>query len=227
MRTIIVSLLFGGATVVAAAALSPKALDYLKELGIDPGSAEVTSIIVDQIGGGADGKPFSLDTFATRHSESGVRNFIATRNFIRKFQKDPKTPFPSNEVYQVRYLKPEELQFIRTALGGKLQLKAAAFLQELGIDLESEQVTVIFNDQVGEWSDGVPYSLDTLAATRDETAVRAFIATRNWVRKYMKNPKTPFPPRDVYQSDYLTDDEGDFIIKELKKPFDALREHKG
>lgn len=223
MRAIIVSLLFAGAAVVSTAALSPKALDYLKELGIDPGSAEVTSIIDDQISRGADGKPFTLDTFAIQRSESGVRNFIATRNFIRKFQKDSKTPFPPFSVYQLRYLTPEEVQFIRKALGGKLQPASVAFLQELGIDPESEEVTIILNDQVGEWSAGVPYSLDTLAATRNEVAIRSFIVTRNWVRKYMKDTKTKFPPREVYQVDYLTDAEIDFIFAELKKPFDKLR----
>ena len=217
MRTIIVSLLFGSVAVVAAAALSPKALDYLRELGIDPGSAEVTDIIDDQINRGADGKPFSLDTFATRHSESGVRNFIATRNFVRKFQKDPKTPFPSNDVYQMRYVTPEEAQFIRTALGGKLQPVSVAFLKELEIDTESEQITTIIEDQVGLSRTGWPNSLDTLAATRDETAVRQFIATRNFVRKYMKDPKTPFPPHEFYQTKFLKEDEVQFILNELKK----------
>ena len=223
MRTLIVSLLFGGATVIAAAALSPKAVDYLRELGIDPASEQVTGIMDDQIGRGADGKPFNLGTFATRRSESGVRNFIATRNFIRKYLLDTKTPFPPNEVYQVRYLKPEELQFIRTALGGKLQPIAEAFLQELGIDPDSESITIILNDQVAPENGGIPYSLDTLAAMRDETAVREFIATRNWVRKYMKDPKTPFPSRDVYQTEHLKEDEVQFILKELKKPFEKLR----
>ena len=223
MRTIIVSLLFGGAAVVAAAALSPKALDYLRELGIDPGSAEITGIIDDQIGRGADGKPFNLDTFAIRRSESGVRNFIATRNFIRKFQKDSKTPFPPNDVYQTRYLTPEELQFIRTALGGKLQPKAEAFLRELGIDPESEPITIILNDQAGMGNDGIPCSLDTLAAKRYEDGVRQFIATRNFVRKYLKDPKTPFPPQEVYETKYLKEDEVQFILKELKKPFALLK----
>ena len=223
MRAIIVSLLFAGAAVVSTAALSPKALDYLKELGIDPGSAEVTSIIDDQISRGGDGKPFNLDTFAIRRSESGARNFIATRNFIRKYLLDTKTPFPLNEVYVARYLKPEELQFIRTTLGGKLQPVSVAFLQELEIDPESEQITTIIEDQVGLSRYGWPYSLDTLAATRDETAVRSFIATRNFVRKYMKDPKTPFPPREVYQTKHLKPDEVQFILNELKKPFDKLR----
>lgn len=223
----IVSLLFGGAAAVATAALSPKAVDYLKELGIDPNSAEVTGIIDDQINRGADGKPFNLDTFAIRRSESGVRNFIATRNFIRKFQKDSKTPFPPNDVYQIRYVTPEEVQFIRTALGGKLQPVSVAFLQELEIDPASESIAIILNDQVDKENGGIPYSLDTLAAKRDETAVRAFIATRNFVRKYLKDPKTKFPPREVYNTDYLKEDEVEFILKELKKPFEALRQNKG
>lgn len=217
MRTIIVSLLFCGAAVVAAAALSPKALDYLKELGIDPNSAEVTGISDDQIGRGADGTRFGLEDIATRRSESGVRCFIATRNFIRKFLLNTKTPFPPNEVYDLDYLKPEELQFIRTALGSKPQPKTAAFLRELGFDPESEQITVILNDQVGEWNAGIPYSLDTLASDRDRMHIREFIVTRNFARKFLKDPKTPFPPSNVYNTVFLMDNEVQFIIKELEK----------
>ena len=218
MRTMLATLLLGGVTALSAAALSPKALDYLRELGIDPGSAEVTGIIDDQIGDWTGGDANSLDSLAPWRSERAVRSFIATRNFIRKFQKDTKTPFPSNEVYAARYLKPEELQFIRTALGGKLQPASAAFLRELGFDLESEQVTAILNDQVGKLSDGVPYSLDTLAAVRDKMGVRRFIVTRNFARKFMKDPKTPFPPRDTYEPECLKDDEVDFMLKQQKKP---------
>ena len=212
----IVSLIFIGAAAVATAALSPKAVDYLRELKIDLNSAEVTGIIDDQTGSGA-GSPFSLEVLATRRSESGVRNFIAMRNFIRKYLLDPKTPFPPNNVYYLRYLKPEELQFIRTALGGKLQPASAAFLRELGIDPESEQITNILDDQMGAWSIGFPYSLDSLAAMRDENGVQQFIATRNFVRKYMKDPKTPFPPHEFYQTEFLKEDEVQFILNELKK----------
>lgn len=223
MRPFIYTLLLGATAVVSTATLSPKAVDYLRELKIDPSSAEITGIIDDQIGRGADGKLFSLDDIAIRRSESGVRNFIATRNFIRKFQKDSKTPFPPNDVYQIRYLTPEEVQFIRTALGGKLQPKSAAFLQELEIDPESEQVKIILDDQVGMSRNGSPNSLDTIAAWRDESAVRKFIATRNFARKYLKDPKTPFPPREVYETKYLKEDEVQFILKELKKPFELLK----
>ena len=217
MRAILVSLSFGFATVVATAALSPKALDYLKELGIDPNSAEVTGISDDRIADWTGGDANSLDDLATRRIESGVREFIATRNFIRKYLLDTKTPFPPNEIYEASYLKPEELQFIRTALGGKLQPKAAAYLRERGIDPESEQITLIQNDQAGMWSAGVPYSLDTLALVRDKMGVQRFIATRNFVRKYMKDPKTPFPPGNVYQTSFLKENEVEFILKELKK----------
>lgn len=217
MRAIIVSLLFSGAAVVAAAALSPKALDYLKELGIDPDSAEVNGIVDDQVVDWTGGGSNSLDDLATRRFERGVREFIATRNFIKKYLLNTKTPFPPNEAYEVTYLKPEELQFIRTALGGKLQPKAAAYLRERGIDPESEQITLIQNDQVGMWSDGVPYSLDLLALYRDKMGVQRFIATRNFVRKYMKDPKTPFPPSNVYHTSFLKEIEVEFIIKELNK----------
>lgn len=193
---------------------------YLRELGIDPASPEIANISDDKAGKARDGSPYNLDTIAALRSEDALRHFIATRNFIWKYLKDTKTPFPSDEVYEIRYLKPEEMQFIRTALAGKLQPKAAAFLRELEIDPESEQITLILNDQVGLWSlHDCPYSLDALASFRDENAVRRFIATRNFARKYLKDTKTPFPPRDVYETRYLLPDEVQFILNELKKPF--------
>jgi hypothetical protein len=205
-----------GTTVASAGELQPKAAAFLRELGIDLRSEEIASIIDDQAGLTPDGRPFTLDALATSRSENGVRYFIATRIFIKKYQQNTKTPFPPNDVYQIRYLKPAEVQFIRTALAGKLQPKAVAFLQEIGIDPRSEQITTIIDDQVGLSREGYPFSLDSLAALRSEDSVRQFVATRNFIRKYQKNTKTPFPPSNVYQGRYLKPDEVQFVIKEQK-----------
>jgi len=193
----------------------PSTIGFLRELGIDPESAEVRAVINDQGGLAPDGRPFSLNTIAALRSAGGVQGFLATRNFIYKLRRDPKTPFPPHDVYQTRYLNPDEVQFIRTALAGKLQPKAVAFLQEMQIDPNSAQVTAILGDQIGLSREGIPYSLDMFAARRSEDGVREFIVTRNFVRAFRQNTKTPFPKAD-YQTRYLSPDEAKFIANALK-----------
>ena len=90
--------------------LQGKNIAFLKELGLDPASKEVTGIIDDQVA------TYSLDALAAKRDEDGVKAFIATRNFIRKYQQNTKTPFPPADLYLIRYLKPEEAQFISAQL---------------------------------------------------------------------------------------------------------------
>lgn len=196
----------------SAAELQPATAAYLQQIGIDPKSADIAAIAGDQVGS------FSLDAIAASRSESGMRYFIATRTFIRKFRQDAKTPFPPNDLYWTRYLTPDDIKFIRAALGGKLQPKAAAFLEELGIDPKSAQVTAVLGDEVGQLREGVPVSLDSLAALRDEDNVKRFIATRNFVRQFLKDSKTRFPPTELYQARYLKPDEVQLVLKALREP---------
>jgi hypothetical protein len=210
-RLLLLFVLLAGPTTALAGELQPATIAHLRELGIDPKSERVTAIASDQIGS------FSLDSIAASRGGNAVRYFIETRNFIRKFRQDTKTPFPPNDIYQIRYLTPDEMQFIRKALGGKLQPKAAAFLEEIGMDLKSTQVTAILGDEVVP-REGVPITLDSLAAIRNEDGVKQFIATRNFVRQYQQDTKTRFPPSELYQTRYLKPDEVQFILKALKAP---------
>jgi len=100
---------------------------------------------------------------------------------------------------------------VSTAIAGELQEKSVAFLKELRLDPASKEIAGITDDQVGS------YSLDTLAAKRNEDGVKAFIATRNFIRKYRQNTKTPFPPDDLYVIRYLKPDEAQFISAQLIK----------
>ena len=100
---------------------------------------------------------------------------------------------------------------VTEALAGGLQPNTVAFLQELGFDPASKQIALIADDQVGE------YSLDALAAVRDHNGTKAFIAMRNFVREYLENSKTPFPPPTLYWTQFLKDKEVDAIIDKQKK----------
>src|SRR3979409_428560 len=79
-RCFFFALLLAGSTAASAGERQPKTVAFLQEIGIDPKSEEIVSIIDDQRGLMPDGRPFSLDALATSRSENGVRYFIATRN---------------------------------------------------------------------------------------------------------------------------------------------------
>jgi hypothetical protein len=99
--------------------------------------------------------------------------------------------------------------FSTLAVAAELQEKSVAFLKELGIDPTSQEVRLIVNDQVGK------YSLDGIAAKRDEDGVKRFIATRNYIRKFKQNPKTPEP--NDYWARYITPDEKALVAKQIVK----------
>jgi hypothetical protein len=99
-----------------------------------------------------------------------------------------------------------------------LEPATAAYLTKQGYDPQSEEITRISQDVITA-KDGTAYSLDTLAADGDKTGTRAFVTTRNFIKAYMKDTKTPFPKREVYQTVYLKPNEVSFILAALKKSF--------
>jgi hypothetical protein len=109
-RILLVVFLLVSVTTASAGELQEKSTAFLKELGLNPGSKEIFGIIDDQVGS------YSLDALAAKRDEDGVKAFIATRNFIRKYQQNTKTPFPSDDLYVIRYLKPDEAKFISAQL---------------------------------------------------------------------------------------------------------------
>jgi hypothetical protein len=104
--------LFWAAPVCAG--LNPEASAFLQELGLDATSPEVVAVADDNI----DGK--TLAKIAAKRDEMGVKRFIATRTFAHAFLKDPKTPFPPADVYDIYYLSKEETGFIGQAIGAEL-----------------------------------------------------------------------------------------------------------
>jgi hypothetical protein len=93
----------------------------------------------------------------------------------------------------------------------ELQPKSVAFLIELGLDPKSPTITQIIADKVGE------RTLDTLAAIRDRDGVVRFVATRNFIRQYRANTRTPFPPTHLYNAQYLTPEEVKFVSAEIQR----------
>jgi hypothetical protein len=106
------------ATVLAAfsasAELSPKAIEFLKTIGVDPESAPVKAV-ADDVVPGRDGKPVSLEELALHKNAFGVRRFIATRNFLRTYESDHNTRIPSADDYEAHFLTPEERAIVHPA----------------------------------------------------------------------------------------------------------------
>lgn len=109
-RILLIAFLLVGVAPASAGELQGKSIAFLKELGLDPASREITGITSDQVAS------YNLDTLAAKRDENGVKAFIATRNFIRKYQQNTKTPFPPDDLYVIRYLRPDEAQFISAQL---------------------------------------------------------------------------------------------------------------
>ena len=84
---------------------------FLKEIGINPASADVISISNDVVSN-KDVKDVSLNSLAAKRDEEGVKRFIATRAFIHKYEADSSTPFPPEKVYNTTYLTRPEQDFV-------------------------------------------------------------------------------------------------------------------
>jgi hypothetical protein len=100
--------------VPAAAELSPKAIEYLKEIGVDPESPPVKAA-ADDVVPDRQGKPVNLDELAQHKNAFGIRRFIATRNFLRAYQADPNTRIPLADDYEASFLTAEEKAIVRPA----------------------------------------------------------------------------------------------------------------
>jgi hypothetical protein len=110
----------------AGAELSPPAIAYLKEIGIDPESAAVKAVADDTVPD-RQGKPLDLDALALGKNAADIRRFIATRNFLRAYQADPATRIPAADDYESSYLTPQEKAIVRPAFrkaGDELYLNA-------------------------------------------------------------------------------------------------------
>jgi len=98
----------------AAAELSAKAVEYLKEIGIDAAAPRVQAIASETVSD-RHGRLISLETLALEKDAHGIRRFIATRNFLRAYQADSNTRIPSADDYEASFLTSEERAAVRPA----------------------------------------------------------------------------------------------------------------
>jgi len=89
--------------------------------------------------------------------------------------------------------------------------EAAAYLQEIGIDPSAPDVIEVSQDEVGA------YSLDSLAAGRDETQIRRFIYTRTFMHRFLADSDNMRIEPDKYDISFLTPEEVRLIADELNK----------
>jgi hypothetical protein len=87
----------------------------------------------------------------------------------------------------------------------------AAYLQEIGVDPNAPDVVEVSQDAVGA------YSLDALAAQREETQVRRFIYTRTFMHRFLADPDNVRIEPDKYDIAFLTPEEVSLIADELNK----------
>lgn len=109
MRTLLAATL-AALLAPSALALKPATNQFLNEIGFAPDVSEVAAVAADNINGK------TLDTLAAKRDEAGVRSFIATRNFIRAFRRNPDAVFPDDELYNIAYLSAPEKLYIATKL---------------------------------------------------------------------------------------------------------------
>jgi hypothetical protein len=93
----------------------------------------------------------------------------------------------------------------------RVSAPTAAYLQEIGIDPNAPDVVEVSQDAVGA------YSLDSLAAGRDETQVRRFIYTRTFMHRFLADPDNVRIEPDKYDISFLTPEEVKLIADELNE----------
>lgn len=93
-----------------------------------------------------------------------------------------------------------------------------SFLKELAIDAKAPGVVAVAADSVTTES-GVVYTLDSLAAKRDENGVKSFLVTRGFLYDFRNDCESQFPDDEYYNILYLSIAERKFIAKTLMASF--------
>jgi hypothetical protein len=109
-----------------AAELSQNAIEFLKEVGIDPGSERVRSILGDIVQTRS-GEIASVEELAKKRNKAALLRFICTRNFVQAYVRDGNTRLPATEDYEPLFLTKEERAFVQPAFrkaGDELYLRS-------------------------------------------------------------------------------------------------------
>jgi hypothetical protein len=109
-----------------AAELSQNAIEFLKEVGIDPGSERVRSILGDIVQTRS-GEIASVEELAKKRNKAALLRFISTRNFVQAYVRDGNTRLPATEDYEPLFLTKEERAFVQPAFrkaGDELYLRS-------------------------------------------------------------------------------------------------------
>lgn len=93
-----------------------------------------------------------------------------------------------------------------------------SFLKELGIDVKAAGVVAVAADSVSAES-GEVYTLDSLAAKRDENGVKSFLVTRGFLYDFRNDPDSQFPDDALYNILYLSIADRTYIAKTLMANF--------
>lgn len=115
------------------------------------------------------------------------------------------------------------LAVLLAAPAGALTPGTESFLKELGIDSKAPGVVAVASDSVTAAS-GEVYTLDSLAAKRDEHAVKSFLVTRGFLYDFRNDPDSQFPDDEYYNILYLSVADRKFIAKTLMANFPKVPE---
>lgn len=107
--------------------LSATTNGYLKEVGLDPHSADIAGVAEDAIRT-KNGDVASLDELARqKKSKAEIERFVGTRRFVKAYVRDQTTRLPAADRYDPAYLTDEEKAFVQPAFrkaGDELYLQS-------------------------------------------------------------------------------------------------------
>lgn len=106
------------------------------------------------------------------------------------------------------------LALLAAASASAMTPETESFLKKVGADPRSTPVLAVAADTVTTQS-GEVITLDALAAKRDETAVKSFLVTRDFLRAFKEDSNIEFPDDELYSIVYLTVQERAYIAKKL------------
>lgn len=122
-------------------------------------------------------------------------------------------------------MRPFILAVLLASPAAALPPQTESFLKELGIDSKAPGVVAVAADSVTAAS-GEVYTLDSLAAKRDEHAVKSFLVTRGFLFDFRNDHDSQFPDDEYYNILYLTIADRKFIAKTLMTNFPLVGDTK-